>query len=1357
VAKRQEDISASPDGNAVRVDDADCIGSRWRRLATGLVGVSVAGIAAVVLAGWLTDRIEWVRLGSQVSVMAFNTTLLAEMVGLALIALAFKRRCFSRFVGAAVAAFALATLLQYPLRADFGIDEFFFANPQTDAVLAGSRMAANAATCFVLLGLVLVFFGCNRGYAWPLFVAAVLSSAVSAISIIALIGHVAELPAAYGWSGTYGMAVSTAVALALSSGWLTFLAVSRNPARRTAITNWLPLVVGNVAIVSTFTLWHALEYRETQLVVQAARTQLGSFRDELIDELTSHQQALQRMGARWRSGNGTSETVWRDDATHFLHGMSGFRAIAWVDEQKHVQWLEPVEDGNDSLQAALDAYRPLRESLNLAEQRDITTAAPPVDDPRIKTYGGHWLCVPVSKRGVNDGWLIADLDMDGLINKVLGRLRMSGQIVTIREDGVVVYHTSSGLDRGDTSLMRTADIPFANVMLTFTGFPTRAWVAKRQEWLPQAVLGGGLTVSILLAVALQLASWSRESRRQAMAVSRQLQDEIQERKHIEQELRESLTLQQAILDNAGHSIISTSPEGVIEVFNRGAERMLGYTTDEMVGIRMPVVIHDAGEVAARAKELSEELGRTIDAGFDVFVAKPALEGIEQREWTYVRKDGSQLPVQLCVSSFRDSDGRITGYVGIASDITERKRFEEELRQAKLAAEDANRAKSEFLANMSHEIRTPMNGILGMVELVLGTPLTPDQKDYLNTIKDSADSLLSVINDILDFSKVEAGKMELDCVEFGLQERLGASMNALALRARQKELELICDIDSDVPEQLVGDPLRLRQVLVNLIGNAIKFTESGEIVVRVEREKTPVEVETVGDEVAVLHFAVSDTGIGIPREKQQTIFNAFEQADGTTTRHYGGTGLGLTISSSIVALMGGQIWVESLPCKGSTFHFTASFGVVREHPLAPVDISRFKGLAVLAVDDNATCRQVLYDMLVNWQFKPMLARDAPQALAMAKKAASQGNAIPLVLTDYRMPEIDGICLAEFIARDADLAGTKVVMFSSAAEPDMMARCQKAGVAAYVKKPVMPSQLLQSIFAVLSSTWPGAAAGENRDSVPAVYSAASTQPATRPVTGLNILLAEDNRINQQVAIRLLEQDQHRVTVAATGKQAVAEFEQQAFDLVLMDVQMPEMDGFEATATIRQMESTSGKHVPIVAVTAHAMKSDHERCLAAGMDGYLAKPIRPQELRDLIASLFQDRTCGPALDRDAALANVNGNMDFLQQLVDMFLEDFEPLLSEIHTAVELRAPEQIQRAAHHLKGSMMPFFAGAAIDAAQSLEDIGRSKSLSDAAAALEKLEHEVSRMSVELTGWQSQTSLEAATRPDSQIQGTIPCTG
>jgi PAS domain S-box-containing protein len=751
-------------------------------------------------------------------------------------------------------------------------------------------------------------------------------------------------------------------------------------------------------------------------------------------------------------------------------------------------------------------------------------------------------------------------------------------------------------------------------------------------------------------------------------------------------------------------------DGRILDVNEACSRMFGYASrEEHLAHKAAEVYFDPAVLEALIVRLRQE------------------KTLTNLEHCLRRKDGTPVWVLENATLLEGKDGAPEVIEGALIDVTERKRAEQ-LQRAKEAAEAASRAKSDFLANMSHEIRTPMNGILGMTELALDTELTPEQREYLGMVKASADSLLTLIDDILDFSKVEAGKLELDLIEFSLRNILRENMTAFAVRAHKKGLELAYRVRPDVPDDLVGDPTRLRQIIQNLVGNAIKFTEQGEVIVQVEQE-------SARDHGISLHFAIRDTGIGISAQKQKLIFEPFAQADSSMTRKYGGTGLGLAISSQLVRMMKGRIWLESAPGQGSTFHFTAGFTTQKAPTRRPArgEPDNLRGMSVLVVDDNTTNRRILEEILRQWEMKPALADGGWTALTALTRAKDSGKPFPLVLIDAQMPEMDGFTLAERIKHDPALAGATIMMLTSMGRPGDGARCRELGIAAYLIKPIAQSDLLEAILIALGND-------SGRAERPSLITRHSLRES-RPL--LRVLLAEDNLVNRELAVRLLEKRGHTVIVAGNGKEVLAALQKQTFDVVLMDVQMPEMDGLEATAAIRAKEKTTGAHLPIIAMTAHAMKGDRERCLAAGMDGYVPKPIQAKALLDTIESLQHapaqaeagkgaEQRVDEVLDRAAVLERVDGDTELLNKMIKLFLEEWPRLWSAMRTAADSQDPQALARAAHTLKSSVGNFAARGAFEAARRLEIMGRAGDLSDVDEAARLLEQEIERLKPALAG-------------------------
>jgi PAS domain S-box-containing protein len=652
---------------------------------------------------------------------------------------------------------------------------------------------------------------------------------------------------------------------------------------------------------------------------------------------------------------------------------------------------------------------------------------------------------------------------------------------------------------------------------------------------------------------------------------------------------------ESILNAAGEGIFGVDVEGRVTFINPAAVAILGWEKEEILGEHLHELSHHTRPDGSPYPACECPI---YEAYKDLGIHRIDNE-------VFWRKDGTSLPVEYISTPIRDANGRSAGAVVSFQDITERRRAQAELDEARKAAEAASLAKSQFLANMSHEIRTPMNGVLGMTELLLETELTTEQRDYATMVKSSADTLLSVINDILDVSKMEAGRLELEHIPFGLRGSLAKALKPLALEAQQKGLELTFDTHPDVPEYIVGDPTRVRQIIINLVGNAIKFTSRGEVGLEIA-------VETRQDNRATLHFTVHDTGIGIAPEKQKVIFDAFAQADSTMTRKYGGTGLGLTISSRLVEMLGGRIWVESRLSEGSHFHFTIDVEVSKlDVQSEQVDIESLRRVRVLVVDDNATNRQILHAMLQHWGMEATLATSGAEGIEALTKAMATGTGFGLILLDAHMPEMDGFTLVEEI-RNLGLKDISTVMLTSGGLRGDAARCRELGVASYLSKPVSQSQLLEALLSVF---------GDKVRSPEGPRQLVTRHSLQDLHQSLKILLAEDNAVNQTLAVRLLQKLGHSVVVAGNGRESLAALEKEDFDAILMDVQMPEMDGFEATAAIREREKLSGSHVPILAMTAHAMQEDRDRCLAAGMDGYIAKPISVQDLIRTIQSLPQN----------------------------------------------------------------------------------------------------------------------------------------
>jgi len=798
-------------------------------------------------------------------------------------------------------------------------------------------------------------------------------------------------------------------------------------------------------------------------------------------------------------------------------------------------------------------------------------------------------------------------------------------------------------------------------------------------------------------------------------------------------------LSRAVEQSPGILMI-TDIQGQIEYVNPKFSSVTGFSIEEIVG-KNPRILRSEGYDS----EMYKTLWQTISKGEDW-----------QGEFRNRKKDGTLYWESASISPIQDANGNITHYLKVGEDITERKKVEKELHIAKEKAEIASRTKSEFLANMSHEIRTPMNGIIGMTELALDSELTPQQRKYLTTVKQSADSLLALLNDILDFSKIEARKLNLEEIDFNLHMMIDTTINTLMIQAYKKGLDLNYYMDSESAVYLKGDSGRLSQILINLIGNAIKFTEKGGVELRIREVKNKSDFSDcsipsdlyfdsqANGEKACLHFSVKDNGIGIPPKKISTIFESFTQADSSHTRKYSGTGLGLTISKQLVEIMGGRIWAESEVGAGSTFHFTVCLpiGQAPETETLPYTSFDFKGIKTLIVDDNTHNIVLLKEILRSWGFETVEVRTGKDALLKMDIAANRNMPFALVCSDLQMPEMNGLELAEAIRKNPAFEKSKIILLASVDDKKALSQCKKWGIP-FLEKPIRQHELLQAIMRTLDQT------KLHDSSAPSAYQ-------EKGESAYRILLAEDDPINQEVAVGVLKKRGHQITVADNGKAAIQLLEEQTFDLVLMDVQMPEMGGYETTKIIRDGENEKiNSKIPIIAMTAHAMKGDRERCLETGMDDYVSKPINAKVLFKTIDKVMSQRggtastpssKSSPVkkknhedqflLNKEIALERLGGDESLLDKIWVKFQSCAPEQMTQLQSALDENKIEVVERIAHSLKS-------GAANIGAESLSQLANQTEL----AAKDNNMYQISSLTFQLN-----SELEKVIRQLSQTQRT-----
>jgi len=1411
--------------------------SAENKSSAGLAFARVSGFLLIlmgvcVLAGWFGKSVILVAIVPGYAPMQPNTAVAFIFCGIALLAGVYEKDKWTVSFGWLAFALGLATFLEYSQGWNLGIDQLLVKPFYSEKSAAPGRMSPLTALCFTLGGVSLVLKAKIRLQKHLRIWLAVCASVVMGLASTALFTFWLDVNGFQGWQRQVGqMALHTSTGFLLLSCGVLALSWHRTRSEQKGLPSWLPLPVGIASLAVTIcTYLIVLAAQQTQME-RATAQQLDSVRVLINNSIEERMGALERMARRWEADGGTPEKQWNVDAVNFVRDLKGFQAVQWIDADLIVRRCVPIK-GNESVIGLKLGDNPARKPIyERSRTRGKLTFTPAIT--LIQGGRGFLVHVPLTVDGKFDGFIVGVFRSQDFLSGIMRQELVKDYSLFIYESDKELYRSENVLLGLGRNLAKKTDLKLPGTTWQMVLEPVAGEAAGTK--LAGVVLGIGGVISLLLSGVTFLAQTAQRRTQELLTGNQRLSAEVLERRRVEEELRRLSIAQKAILSSASYSVIATTMEGVIVSFNSAAERMLGYKAEEVIGKATPAIIHDPIEVQWRAKELTKELGREVEPGFETFVAKARSGQTDEREWTYIRKDGSRFAVLLSVTAMRNEWGDNVGFLGIASDISERKRSERRLadEQARLfafieyapaavamfdhemkyvaasrrwladyglegryiigeshyevfpnvseqwkdiharclagaverkdddvwrpegwdhdqhlrwevrpwydssgfiggimmftqditvdrlregelsrmrdAADAANLAKSEFLARMSHEIRTPMNGVIGMTGLLLDTELNREQRDYAETVQNSAEALLTIINDILDFSKIEAGKLTFETVDFNLAELVENTMDILAPRAQAKGIELIAWLGQNVPSSLRGDPGRIRQVMNNLLGNAVKFTDKGEVVLRIQRES-----ET--EDQVTLRFEIQDTGIGISTEAQAQLFQPFTQADGSTTRKYGGTGLGLAITRQLVEMMHGTLGMQSQPGKGSTFWFSVELGKQpgAAYKIVPANSSLLAGVKTLIVVENATNREFFRMQMESWRMNCVTTGSGDEALKLLAEGVKEGRMFELVLLDINLPEMMGVDLAKAIRALPECARLRIILLTNFGTKLSVREMQAAGVAECLQRPVTQSRVYDAVVTVLAP-----ASMEAKRPLGSMES--PSQQAKTPVSDVRILLAEDNVVNQKVALGHLAKLGYKADYVSQGKEAVKAFEIGNYDIILMDCQMPEMDGFEATIKIRELErqrKEAGKGLPpvhIIALTANAMQGDRERCLAAGMNDYASKPIKAAELKaaierwmhGAISGHLESATNAPAggskqaVNFEVLLETAMGDQAEALSLTHTYLDDAEVTLSILDTAIKATSRVAIKKLAHRLRGSGLALGFEALVDVLERLE--------------------------------------------------------
>lgn len=1394
-----------------------------------VASITVSLLGLIVLIGWHTNNSTLIQISPTFVPMQHNTALAFLLCGVTLFLSAAKFKKIVFFLSLIILGLGLLTFSQYIFDVNIGIDEFFIRHYIDVKTSHPGRMAPNTAICFILSGLALFISKLNFKYVS--LTSSLLGAIITALGFVSLFGYLLDMPTAYSWGQLTAMAVHTSFGFVFIGLAIITQMWHRMRLDQINLIYRLPILVAVAGITITVCLWQAIVAQERASIEAATRIESENVKTLIENEISTRVLALERMAERWASRDGTPRVEWERDAKRYINDYGSYKAIEWVDTDFYVRWAIPIE-GNEKVIGLKSAFDdPRRIALEASRDNKKSILTQPVE--LIQGGKGVLIYCPIYNNEKFYGFILGVLEIESLFKSILPKEFKDNYSIKILSQGKDVFQNQTFVQESNSDLFELnikAEEKIQTLNVEWTAVVSSK--QKTSEFMSfsfdKTTLLIGFLITALLAWTIYLYNRSKLDGQAKTVANDKLLKEVKERQRIEQVLRDTTLFREAIVNGTNYMIISTDIDGTILVFNKTAEELLGYKAVELIGKATPEVIHVKDEVIEYAKELSEKEGFDFNPGFETFVAKARVNQVDEREWSYVRKDGTTFPVILSVTALKNDENEITGFLGVSRDISEikqinqkllesEKRFkafmnnspaaavikddkgryvfvnrsfekhfhvkaqdligktnatwlpadelderrdlehrvikegkhienteiitnhdgslsywlsirfpienpdgsiymggvgiditkikqlESELKETRDTALESVRLKSEFLANMSHEIRTPMNGVLGMIEILLDTKLNETQLDYALTIQESAESLLTIINDILDFSKIEAGKIVFETIDFDLQTTVENVIGSFAEEATRKNLEIVSLVEMNVQTALRGDPGRLKQVLINLIGNAVKFTNEGSIYVKVSKiSETKTRTK--------LQFNITDTGIGISPETQKYLFQAFTQADGSMTRKYGGTGLGLAISKQLVDLMGGEIKVKSSINKGSVFTFTAHFEKQYDPASLHIEpIKNLRDLRVLIVDDNSTNREIIMHQTNSWGMLGEEASGTNSALKMLNQAYNSGNPFDLAFLDLMMPEIGGFELANLIRKDKRFADLKIILMPSFGKRGHAKDAINSGVDAYLVKPIRQSDLYDCIATVM-----GIAETEDKNKTEKLITQ-HTINERRKSKKMRILIAEDNPVNQKVTKNQVQRLGYKSDLVANGFEVLEALKNESYSLILMDCQMPEMDGYQATEEIRRNEGKS-ERIPIIAITANAMTGEQEKCLAAGMDDYLSKPFKQDDLRVVIEKwLKRSKEVEFAVDNESSqsqkylpeiserlneLKNEVGE-EVVEMIVSLFVEDSILRLKKMNEIIKSGNLEAISQEAHSLKGSASNIGANHVADLCSELE--------------------------------------------------------